>query len=329
MELRRRQVKILRVAVTGLALALTAFAVCAAGTWPDKPVRVIVSVPAGGTPDLTARLIAPAMAGLLGQPLVIDNRGGASGLIGAELAAHAAPDGYTFLIGSPGALVILPHMRKVPFETLRDFAPIGLISSGPFLLLTHPSLPVQSVKDLIGLARAQPGKLNYSSAGNGAPNHLAMELFKSMTGVNIVHVPYKGAPQAVADLVGGQVPIGFNSIAPMMPHIKSGRLRVLGVASLKRSPQLPDVVTISDAGGPGFEAVNWFGMLAPAKTPRAIITRASDALVKAVRSPEIQSQFIALGADPVGSSPAEFAAYIRRDSEKYAKVVRLSGAKLD
>lgn len=318
-----------RVAIAGLAFALAALPVFAADNWPDKPIRVIVSVPAGGTPDLTARLIAPAVSSQLGQPLVIDNRGGASGSIGAELAANATPDGYTLLISSPGAIAILPHLRKVPYDTLRDFAPIGLISSGPFLLLTHPSLPVRSVKDLLGLARSQPGKLNYSSAGTGAPNHLAMELFKSMTGVNIVHVPYKGAPQAVADLVGGQVPIGFNSILPMMPHLKASRLRALGIASQKRSPQLPDVPTISEDGVPGFEAANWFGMLAPAKTPRRILARVSEALVKAVRSPEVQSKFIALGADPVGSSPAEFAAFIRRETEKYAKVIKVSGARLD
>lgn len=297
--------------------------------YPVKPIRVIVSVPAGGTPDLTARLIGPAVSGILGQSLVVDNRGGAGGLIGAELAANAAPDGYTLLISSPGALTILPNLRKVSFDTLRDFAPVGLISSGPFLLLTHPSLPVRSVKELIGLARAQPGKLNYSSAGSGAPNHLAMELFKSMTGVNIVHVPYRGAPQAVADLVGGQVPIGFNSIAPMMPHLKAGRLRALGVASLKRSPQLPDVSTISEDGVPGFEAANWFGMLAPAKTQQRIINRLSEALVEAMRSPEIRSQFIALGADPVGSSPPEFAAFIRRETERYAKVIKIAGVKID
>jgi tripartite-type tricarboxylate transporter receptor subunit TctC len=315
--------------MAGLACALTALTAFAADGWPDKPIRVIVSVPAGGTPDLTARLVAPALSSQLGQPLVIDNRGGASGSIGAELAANAAPDGYTLLISSPGAIAILPHLRKVPYDTLKDFAPIGLISIGPFLLLTHPSLPVNSVKDLLALAKAQPGKLNYSSAGTGAPNHLAMELFKSMSGVNIVHVPYKGAPQAVADLVAGQVPIGFNSILPMMPHLKASRLRALGVASAKRSSRLPDVPTISEAGVPGFEAANWFGMLAPAKTPRRIVARVSEALVKAVRSPEIQAKFIALGADPVGSSPAEFGAFIRRETEKFAKVIRISGAKLD
>jgi len=301
----------------------------AAQAYPERPIRVIVSVPAGGTPDVTARLIAPALSGLLGQQLVIDNRGGAGGLIGAELAAKAAPDGYTLLISSPGALTILPHLRSVPFDTVRDFAPISLISSGPFLLMSHPSVPVKTVPDLIALARAQPGKLNYASAGNGAPNHLAMELFKSMAGVNITHVPYKGAPQAVTDLLAGHMNLGFNSIAPTLQHIRGGRLRGLGLASAKRSPQLPDVPTIGEAGVPGFEAANWFGMFAPAKTPKRIITRLNGALVQVVRAPEIRSQFEALGADPVGNSPEEFAAFIRRETEQYAKVVKISGAKLD
>ncbi len=300
-----------------------------AQAYPLRPIRVIVSVPAGGTPDLTARLIGPAMSGALGQQLVIDNRGGAGGLIGAELAANATPDGYTLLISSPGALTILPHLRKVPYDTLRDFAPIGLISSGPFLLLSHPSVPARSVRDVIALARAQPGKLNYSSAGNGAPNHLAMELFKSMAGVDIQHVPYKGAPQAVADLLAGHMNFGFNSIAPMLPHVRAGRLRVLGVASAQRSRQLPDVPTISESGVPGFEAGNWFGMFAPSRTPRAIITKLNGALAQVVRSPEIRSQFEALGAEPVGNSSEEFAAFVRRESERYGKVVKASGAKLD
>ena len=301
----------------------------AAQGYPDKPIRVIVSVPAGGTPDVTARLVAPGLSGLLGQQLVIDNRGGAGGLIGAELAAKAAPDGYTLFISSPGALTILPHLRSVPYDTLRDFAPVGLISSGPFLLVAHPSLPAKTVKELIALAKAQPGKLNYASAGNGTPNHLAMELFKQMAGVDITHVPYKGAPQAVTDVLAGHMNMMFNSIAPIVAHIRAGRVRVLGIASSKRSPQLPDVPTISEAGVPGFEAENWFGMFAPAKTPKRIIARLNEALVKVVRSPEIQSQFAALGADAVGNSPEEFAAFVRRDMEKYAKVVRISGAKVD
>ena len=301
----------------------------AAQTYPNKPIRVIVSAPAGGVLDVTARLIAPGLSGLLGQQLVIDNRGGAGGLIGAELAAKAIPDGYTLLISTPGALTILPHMRSVPFDTLRDFAPVGLISSGPFLLLSHPTLPVKTLQDLLALARAQPGKLNYASAGNGTPNHLAMELLKSMTGVSITHVPYKGAAQAVTDLLAGQMHLMFNSIATTLPHVRSGRLLVLGIASSKRSPQFPDTPTIAEAGVPGFEADIWFGMLAPANTPRRIISRLNDVLVKVVRAPETRAQFEALGADPVGSSPEEFAAFIRKETEKYAKIVKLSGAKVD
>ena len=301
----------------------------AAQTYPNKPIRVIVSAPAGGVLDVTARLIAPGLSGLLGQQLVIDNRGGAGGLIGAELAAKAIPDGYTLLISTPGALTILPHMRSVPYDTLRDFAPVGLISSGPFLLLSHPTLPVKTLQDLLALARAQPGKLNYASSGNGVPNHLAMELLKSMTGISITHVPYKGQAQAVTDLLAGQMNLMFNSIATMLPHVRSGRLRVLGVASSKRSPQFPDTPTIAEAGVPGFEADIWFGMLAPANTPRRIISRLNDVLVKVVRAPETRAQFEALGADPVGSSPEEFAAFIRKETEKYAKIVKLSGAKVD
>jgi len=297
--------------------------------YPVKPIRVILSVPAGATPDVTARLVTPGLASVLGQPLVVDNRGGAGGLIGAEIVAKAAPDGYTVFISSPGALTILPHLRKVPYDTLRDFTPISLISVGPFVLIVHPSVPAKTVKELIALAKAQPGKLNYASAGSGVANHLAMELFKQMAGVDITHVPYKGAPQAVTDVLAGHMNMMFNSIAPLVGHIKAGRVRVLGIASAKRSPQLPEVPTISEAGVPGFEAENWFGMFAPAKTPQRIIARLNEAVVKVVRSPEIQSQFAALGADAVGNSPEEFAAFVRRDMERYAKVVRISGAKVD
>ena len=297
--------------------------------YPVKPVRVILSVPAGATPDVTARLVTPGLANVLGQPMVVDNRGGAGGLIGAEIVSKATPDGYTIFISSPGALTILPHLRKVPYDTLKDFVPVSLISVGPFVLVTHPSVPVDSVKSLIALAKAQPGKLNGASAGNGTANHLALELFKQMAGVDITHVPYKGAPQAVTDVLAGHIQMTFNSIAPIIAHIRAGRMKVLGVASSKRSSQLPEVPTISEAGVPGFEAENWFGMFVPAQTPKKIIARLNEAIVKVMRSPEIQKQFIALGAEPVGNSPEEFAAFVRRDMEKYAKVVRISGAKLD
>jgi tripartite-type tricarboxylate transporter receptor subunit TctC len=313
----------------GVAAALLPL-FAAAQDYPNKAIRVILSVPAGATPDVTARLLTPGLSHILGQQLVVDNRPGAGGLIGAEIASKASADGYTIFISSPGALTILPHLRKnVPYDTLRDFAPVSLISIGAFVLITHPALPAKTVKELIALAKAQPGKLNYASAGNGVANHLAMEMFKQMTGVDIVHVPYKGAPQAVTDVLAGNMNMMFNSIAPILAHIKAGRVRVLGIASPKRSPQLPDVPTISEAGVPGFEAVNWFGMFAPAKTPQRIIARLNQAVVKVLRTPETRSQFAKLGADVVGSTPEEFALFIRRDIEQYAKVVKLSGAKVD
>jgi tripartite-type tricarboxylate transporter receptor subunit TctC len=298
--------------------------------YPARPIRVIVSVPAGGTPDVLARTVTPAMSELLGQQLVVDNRGGAGGRISAELASQAAPDGYTLYLTSPGALTIVPHISKnVPYHALKDFAPISLISTGPFLLLVHPSVPVKTVQDLVALARAEPGKLNYSSAGNGTANHLAMELFKSVAGVNFTHVPYKGAPQAVTDLLGGRVNVTMNSIGPVLAHVKAGRLRALGVAGAKRSPQLPDVPTITEAGVPGYESGSWLGLLAPAKTPPKIIARLNEVTVKAVRSPGPRGRLEELGAEPVGSSPEEFARLIRREWESNAKIVKLAGVRVD
>lgn len=310
-------------------LAFCASTACAAA-YPEKPIRVIVPVPAGGTPDVVARLVTPGLASALGQQLVVDNRGGAGGLIGAELAARATPDGYTLLLSSPGPLTILPHLRaKIGYDPQKDFVPIGLISVGPFLLITHPSVPARSVKELIALARAEPDKLNYASAGSGAANHLAMELFKSMAGVRITHVPYKGAPQAVSDVLAGHMNMMFNSIAPVIQHIKADRIRVLGTGGARRAPQLPDVPTISEAGVPGFEAMTWFGLLAPAQTPRPILKQLHGVLTTVVHRPETRAQFLAQGADPVGSTPEEFAALIRRESARYAQVVKDSGARVD
>ncbi|MGZ9080321.1 MAG: Bug family tripartite tricarboxylate transporter substrate binding protein [Burkholderiales bacterium] len=309
---------------------LSAYTLVAAQGYPERPIRVLVPVPGGGTPDVLARTVTPGMAELLGQSLVIDNRGGAGGRIAAELAARAAPDGYTLFLTSPGALTIVPHVsRNVPYDALRDFAPISLISTGPFLLLTHPTVPVKSVKDLVALAKAEPGKLLYSSAGNGTANHLAMEQFKYAAGVNFTHVPYKGAPQAVTDLIAGRVNVTMNSIAPVLAHIKSGRLQPLGVAALKRSPLLPNVPTISEAGVPNFESGSWLGLLAPANTPKAILTRLSEVVVKAVHAPDVRSRLEAQGAEPAGSTPAEFAAQIRREYELNAKIVKIAGVKVD
>ncbi len=302
----------------------------AAQSYPSKPIRVIIAVPAGGAPDLVTRMIAPGMSNLLGQQLVIDNRGGAGGLIGAELAAKAQPDGYTLFVSNPGPLVILPHLqRQAAYDAFRDFAPIGLISLGHSLLVTPPSRPYKTVGELITYARAQPGKLDYASAGNGSVIHLAMELFKSMAGVNITHVPYKGSPQGLTDVLGGHVALTFSTIPPVLQHIKLERLRLLGIASAKRSPQLPNVPTICEAGVPGYEISTWVGLLAPAKTPTQIIARLNEAMVKVVRMPESKTQFESQGADPVGGSAKEFAALMRSESAKYSRAVKVSGLKAD
>jgi tripartite-type tricarboxylate transporter receptor subunit TctC len=324
----REVITILRRICVGFAIALLPPLAAAQG-YPDKPVRVIVSVPAGGTPDVVARMVAPGLTNLFGQQFVIDNRGGAGGLIGAELAARAAPDGYTLLFSGP-SFTILPLLQKqAAYDALKDFAPINLVSIGPYLLITHPSVQARTVQQLIALARAEPGKLNYASAGNGSPNHLATELFKSMAGVSITHVPYKGAPQAWTDLLGGHMHLTFSSIPPVLQHIKAGRLQLLGISSARRSPQLPDVPTISEAGVPGYEWSTWFGLVAPAKTPKQIVARLNAALAEVVRAPDIKSQFEVLGYNAAGSGPEEFAAFIRAESQKYAKVVKLSGVKID
>lgn len=301
----------------------------AAQVYPDKPIRIIVPVPAGGTPDLVARMVAPGLSSLLGQQLVMDNRGGAGGLMGAELVARAVPDGYTLMLSSAGPITILPHLQRVPYDTLKDFAAVGLVSAGPYVLIAHPGVQAKTLKELIALAKAEPAKFNYASAGNGAPNHLASEIFKQMAGINITHVPYKGAPQGVTDVLGGHISLNFSSIPPVLQHIKAGRLRALGVSSIKRSSQLPDIPTISDAGVPGYEFTSWFGMLAPAATPKPLIARLNALLVKVVRAPDTSSQFEALGAEPIGSSAEEFGALIRREWAKNAQAVKHAGLRVD
>jgi len=315
------------IAAAGAALVP---ALAAAQDYPVRPVRLILGVPAGGTPDVLARTVIPAMSELLGQSLVVDNRGGAGGRIGAELAAHAAPDGYTFLMTSPGALTIAPHITKgLAYDPLKDFAPISLIASGPFLLIVHPSVPAKSVKELIALDKAAPGKLNYASSGSGTPNHMAMELFKHLSGAQFTHIPYKGAPQAVTDLLGGRVNATMNSIPPVLAHLRSGKLRALGVGSTKRSPQLPDVPTVIEAGVPGYQSGSWMGILAPAKTPPKIVARMTEVTMKAVAMPETRRRLEDLGAEPIGNNPKEFAAQIRKEHGQAATIVKAAGVKIE
>lgn len=316
--------------IAAAALTAALIAPAAAQTYPDRPIRVILPVPAGGTPDVVARLVTPGMAEDLGHQLVVDNRAGAGGLIAAELAAHAVPDGYTLFLTSPGSLTILPHVTKnVPYDADRDFAPIGLISTGPFLLLTHPSVPAKSVRELIALAKAEPGKLNYSSSGNGTANHFAMERFKYAAGINLTHIPYKGAPQAVVDIIAGRINVTFNSIPPVLQHIKSGRLNALGIAGMRRAPQLPEVPTLNEAGVSKFEAGSWLGLLAPARTPKPIIARLNRAMVKALSNADTRSKIEGQGSEAVGNSPEAFGAMLRQESQENARIVKLAGVKVD
>lgn len=315
--------------IAGLVAALLT-PVAGAQGYPERPIRAVLGVPAGGTPDVLARTVTPGMAELLGQPIVVDNRGGAGGRIGADIASKATPDGYTVFMTSPGALTIAPHItRKLPYDALKDFVPISLIATGPFLLIVHPSVPAKTVQELIALDKAAPGRLNYSSSGSGTPNHMAMELFKSAAGVQFTHVPYKGAPQAVTDLVGGRVGVTMNSIGPVLAHIKAGRLRALGVASLKRSPALPEVPTISESGIPNFEAGSWMGLLAPVKTPAAILKRLNEVAVKVVHAPATRARLESLGAVPVGDSPKEFGARIRREYDQNGRIVKIAGVRIE
>ena len=312
----------------GAALALLALSAWA--QYPTRPVRIIAAVPAGGAPDVMARTVTPAMSRVLGQPLVVDNRAGAGGIIGTEIAAKSTPDGYTLLVSSPGPLTIIPHMQKqLAYDPVKDFVPIGLISSNPFLLIVNAGVPAKTVKDLIALAKASPGKLNYASAGNGAANHLAMELFKSMAGVNINHVPYKGAPQAVSDVVAGHMNMMFNSLPPMLAHIRAERVRALGVGDSKRSKVLPDVPTISEAGVPGYESITWFGFLAPAKTPRPILVQLNHALTSALATPETHGLIESQGMDAGSGRAEDFASLIRREYARNAKIVKIAGVKVD
>jgi tripartite-type tricarboxylate transporter receptor subunit TctC len=301
--------------------------VAAAQTYPAKPVRFVVPYPAGGINDIIARLIANRMAAALGSPWIVDNRAGRGGMIGCDLVAKSPPDGYTLVHGGMGSLTLGPFLSKVPYDSLRDFTPITLTSRAPNVVVVHPSLPVRTVKELIALSKSRPGQLDYATPGVGSTPHLTASLFVSVTGVRMVHIPYKGSAPATIDLVAGQVPIGFMPIATAAPHLASGRLRAIGVTSLQRSRSLPSVPTMSEAGLVGFEMNPWFGVLAPAATPAEIIAKLNTELMRVLRSPEIVQQLAPHGIDVVHSSPEEFVAVIRGDLQKWGKVIREAGIK--
>ena len=298
--------------------------------YPTKPVRFVVPFAPGGTTDVLARLLGEKLSASLGQQFVIDNQAGAGGNIGTAQVAKAEPDGYTILMGPVGTHAINQSIYpRLPFDPIKDFAPVTLVATVPNVLVVNPEVPANSVAELIALAKEKPGELNFASSGNGSSIHLSGELFKAMTGVDIVHVPYKGSGPAVVDLLGGQVQMMFDNLPSSAPQIKAGKLRPLGVTSKERSPTLPDVPTIAEAGVPGYEALSWFGVLVPAGTPDAIVAKLQNEIAKALADPAMRERFAELGAVPVGGSPAEFAELITAETAKWAKVVQDAGIKLE
>jgi len=299
-----------------------------AAGYPERPVRLIVpSTPGGGT-DTSTRIITPKLSEILGQQIIVDNRGGASGNIGAEIALRATPDGYTLLATLSSHASNPSVMKSVPYDLERDFAPISRTVTVPNVLLSHPSLPAKTTRELIAFAKARPGQLQFATAGIGTNPHLSMELFLSMAGLKMIVVPYKGVGPALTDVIAGHVPLTTANLLVTLPHIRTGKLRAYGVTSAKRSGAAPEIPTIAEAGLPGYEAVQWFGLLAPAGTPREIVTKLHGAVVQALQDPAVRKRFIDGGADPTpSSSPEEFAAVIRAELKKWAKVVKDAGIK--
>jgi tripartite-type tricarboxylate transporter receptor subunit TctC len=309
-------------------IALSVLALPAsAQTYPTRAVRLIVPSSPGGGTDISARILAPQLTQFLGQQVVVENRPGAGTMIGGEAVARAAPDGYTLLMGI-STLAINPAMyKKVPYDALKDLTPVSQAVSLSNVLVVHPSLPAKNVREFIALVKPRPGQVNFASAGVGTSPHLSMELFLVMTGLKMVHVPYKGSGPGVTDLVAGHVPAMMPNMLSAQPHIKSGRLRALGVTGAKRAPGADNIPTIAEAGVPGYEAVQWYGVLAPAATPRDIITRLHAGVVRALQNPDVRQRLLNDGAEPVGSSPEEFTAYLRSETAKWAKVIQAAGIK--
>ncbi len=309
-----------------IAVALSAMA--AAQNYPTKAIRMIVPYPPGGGNDTMARTVGQKMSESLGQQVVIDNRGGAGGNIGAEMAAHAAPDGYTLFLGGTGSHGTNPNLQKVPYDPVADFAPISLIASAPLLVVVNNSVPAKSIKELVALAKARPGQLNFASSGTGTIAHLAAELLNSMGGIKMQHVPYKGTGPALTELLAGQVQVMLNSAVSMLPQVRGGKLRALAMTGAKRFAAMPDLPAVAETL-PGYEAASWYGILAPARTPRPIIDRLNREIVSVAQRPEVRERMIADGAEPVGNSPEEFAAHIKRELARWGKVIKDANIRLE
>jgi len=297
-------------------------------SYPSKPIRFITGYPAGSASDNVARTLGHKLAEMYGQQVLVDNRPGAAGNIAAEISAKSPPDGYTILLAATNHAIVSSLYSKLPFDPVADFAPVALVSTAPTILVVHPSLPITSVSEFVTFMKSKPGELSYGSSGNGASPHLNMELLKSLTGMKITHVPYKGIPQALTELIGGQIHAMFSTMAPAMPLVRSGKLRAIAVSGGKRAPAVPEVPTVAETI-PGFESLSWQGVLAPSGTPPQIVNDLNAKIVKIVHMPDVSKRLIDSGFDPVGSSPEQFEAFIKAESKKWAKVVKAAGAKLD
>lgn len=317
------------IVVAGVALFFLHPVLGVAQVYPTKSLRMVSPYPPGGGTDTLARLIGQKLSEALGQPVVVENRPGAGGVIGTEIVARSAPDGYTIMLASPSPIVVAPHLhKKLPYQPLKDLAPITMIAVVPAVLVVHPSLPAKSVKNVVSLAKSRPGQLTFSSSGNGGTGHLAGEMLKMMTGVDMVHVPYKGTGPAIIAVISGEVSMSFGNIISTLPHARSGRLLAVAVTTPKRSPVLPEVPAIAETL-PGYSAGPWYGVLAPAGIPSAILTRLNREIVSILRSSEVSQNLSNEGADPVGNTPLEFAAHLKAETERWGKVVRQAKMKIE
>ena len=321
----------IRARARGVVAAALVVCSCAAfaQAYPARPVRLIVPFAPGGGSDIAARVLAEGLTQSLGQTVVVDNRGGAGSTIGTDIVTKAPADGYTLLLGNISLAFNAGLYKKLPYDALRDLAPISLVVDQPNIMVAHPSLPAQTLKDFIALARATPGKLTYGSAGTGSGTHLATELLMLSLDLKLIHIPYKGTGPALTAILGNEISVFMSTFASALPHVKSGRLRTFGVTTARRSAALPEAPTLSEAGVPGFDYSTWYGLLAPAGTPRAIIQKLHTASVSVLESPETQKRYIAQGMDPVPCTPAQFATKLRNETEKWVRVVKATGAKAE
>lgn len=311
-----------------VALLLACFASIAAAQYPNRPIKLVVPFPPAGATDVVGRLIAGKLSERLGQSVVVDNKPGAGGTIGSDLVAKSAPDGYTLLIATSSTHSIGPTLQKLAYDPIRDFAPITHVANVPNVLVVSPTLPVSTVQELVALAKAKPGQLNFASSGVGTIVHLNAELFKMISGTDIVHVPYKGTALSIPDVASGNIAMLFDSLASVMPHIRSGKVRPIAVNAAKRQALLPDVPTLAEAGMPQFDRYTWFGMFAPAGTPPEVVTRLQREVAATLQAPDLLERFASIGAEPVGSTPAEFVERIRSDAKRWAEVIRAANVKV-